>query len=81
MANNRMWIKCNHCGDKKTIMKYYPTWFDHPDPDCWGWSWYFIGEDDGTFDAWPHEHTHGMITESGPTHFSLEFEECDDNPL
>jgi len=25
MANNRMYIKCDKCGDKKTIAKYYPS--------------------------------------------------------
>ena len=60
MANNRLWIVCDKCGDRLMIMKYYPTWFDDPDPK-----------------QWPHQHTHGVTSFCGPTHFSLEFEDTD----
>ena len=74
MANNRLWIVCDKCGDRLMIMKYYPTWFDDPDPKQWGWAWYLLRED---YDEWPHQHTHGVTSFCGPTHFSLEFEDTD----
>lgn len=34
MANNRMWLRCDHCNDEYRLAKYYPKltdgWFTAP---------------------------------------------------
>ena len=74
MANNRMYIKCDMCGDEKHIAKYYPST---------GWN-LFITENhepvyDGTsindsLNKFFEEHRHGVFDVYGPQHFSVSFE-------
>lgn len=80
MANNRMWIVCEVCGEYKRIGKYYPST-----------GWYFIcsipegvvplslksEESIEALNNWFDEHLHeGKNTFEGPEHFRLEFRMC-----
>jgi len=60
MANNRMWVKCENCGKRMLIGKYFPTG---------GWE----GQDTAKL-VWFNTHIHKADIFEGADHFSLEFE-------
>jgi len=91
MANNRMWIKCNHCGEHVLLAKYYPAtgWYtmdgnvnsnlkDNLKRTC------PIPEEfksilESYITDWLGYHNHSDINSIwGVTHFSLEYEAEED---
>jgi len=84
MANNRMYIKCGKCGEKKGIAKYYPTMHHE-----YGWLFMCypkVGLSVNissrehprifceTLDEWFRDHRHNDYSYDGPTHFTIEYE-------
>ncbi len=73
MANNRLYLKCDICGQVKCLLKYFSSWrfasFAPGEP---------ASQNDemrvGSLDDWLDEHIHGNYDSIGPTHFSLEYE-------
>jgi hypothetical protein len=66
MANNIMYLKCDKCGEKTELMRYYPStrWYSCAERHSFARAETFTGN-----------HLHGDSITFGPTHFSLEFEE------
>lgn len=81
VANNRMWMVCDACGERILLCKYYPTT-----------RWYIYHESD-KLDSWLESHQHGddlapypspgwHRTMWGPMHFRLEYEMAEsESPL
>jgi hypothetical protein len=74
MANNRMFLRCDHCQQEVLLAKYYPKltdgWFLPFDP--------LAGRDDSWIGLFLGKHSYcptGRRTMIGNVNFSLRFEE------
>ncbi len=78
MANNRMWLKCESCGEHILLCKYYPTdgWY------FWHSGWTDTRKNRGgrmrELDEWLHAHRHGDFSMWGPEHYQIRYEGKDD---